>query len=130
MPYHYDDRVFVERVDATAQALGKSRAQILREAGLSRARLGKRPDKGRVIDIFGKVMGPLEWLPADVLRVISDCFGWDWPLLRGYPDLVEHLPTTSLYVYNVLAERAHVGEPIDESYLSGIVDSIRHRVHR
>ena len=150
----WNDRIFVERVDAAARALGKTRTATLEEVGISRARLGHQPRAGRVIDIFEKLMPALGWAPADVLRIISDAFGWSWPFdgattlapidrelmaaaaktasrgLRDDAELADLLPETILDVYDVLVERRSDGAVVDETMLTTLASMIRQRARR
>lgn len=72
----WNDQIFRDAVDNAAKKVGKTRTAALLEAGIAKGWLSYDPRGGRQIDMLEKLMTPLGWEPSDVIKVISDAFGW------------------------------------------------------
>lgn len=72
----WNDEIFRRVVDDAARRVGKSRTQVLVEAGISKSTLAQIPRHGRGVELIERLMPALEWGPADALSAISQSFGW------------------------------------------------------
>jgi uncharacterized small protein (DUF1192 family) len=71
----WNDRVFRDIVARRATEIGKSQAQVLSEAGVSKNWFS--PSDGRRIVTLERLLAPLEWEPDDLFAAISAAFGWE-----------------------------------------------------
>lgn len=81
----WDDQVFLGLIEEAARRAGKSRTQVLVEAGYARSLFNQKPGiHGRGIAIIERLMPALGWTHADALRVVAKSFGWgDVPICRA-----------------------------------------------
>lgn len=79
----WNDETFRRIVDDAAHRIGKTRTQVLLEAGIARGPLTQEPRHGRGVALIERLMPALQWSPEDALGAISQSFGWGDGIMRG-----------------------------------------------
>jgi hypothetical protein len=101
----WNDKVFRDIVVQRAAEIGKSQAQVLHEAGLSKGWMA--PGDGRRIGTIEQIMKPLGWEPADLLNAITAAFEWPDTVTYDSYALSEHVADISGELAAVNQELSH-----------------------
>jgi hypothetical protein len=114
----WNDEIFRRIVDEAAHRVGKSRTQVLLDAGIARGTLTQEPRHGRGLALIERLMPALEWGPEDALCAIAQSFGWgDRPMKDGADSPRKGLRMT-LEAIAAAAKRLSATLPSDDSVAS------------